>query len=560
MNIILGGGDAGKTTILEALALLLSPSNTIVLAEADYWKRNVEAEFAIRAVMSLPASSDINRQQKFSWPWEWDGADAVAPKSSDEGEDLVPADPVYCLQVRGTSELEVSWEIIQPNDEVDVLSASVRRQIGLVRMGGDDRNDRDLRLVYGSALDRLLADKNLRAKIGQRLSEVNFKDNLGEESCKALKALDEILKKESLPHNLELGLTSSQGLSIGALTGLFAKHSEDVSLPLTSWGAGTRRMTTLQIAAATESTTRLTVVDEIERGLEPYRLRKLVSKLQTEPAQSFVTTHSPFAIGAGNAASLWFLDSAGNIGSLPRDKIGNLQDRNPLIFLSRFAIICEGITEIGFVHRLLQRAVEGDFRDCGIHLADGGGNEATLAVLETMASARLEFAGFADNEGNYPTRWASLKTAMNDRLLRWDAGCLEENIISHVGGEQLIELAKDVTGAFDGYRLRSLADRLGTAEKNWPTLTAAADAQGTTLRDVIIAAAIGSNDGAPGERAKEWKSHAKKWFKTFSGGCELADRMFALGLWPTLKPTLLPFLNTVRVAVGQVALQDLSDE
>ena len=32
MNVILGGGDVGKTTILEAIALLLSPSNSVVLS------------------------------------------------------------------------------------------------------------------------------------------------------------------------------------------------------------------------------------------------------------------------------------------------------------------------------------------------------------------------------------------------------------------------------------------------------------------------------------------------------------------------------------------------
>ena len=37
MNVILGGGDVGKTTILDAIALLLSPSNSFVLSEADYW-------------------------------------------------------------------------------------------------------------------------------------------------------------------------------------------------------------------------------------------------------------------------------------------------------------------------------------------------------------------------------------------------------------------------------------------------------------------------------------------------------------------------------------------
>lgn len=39
---------------------------------------------------------------------------------------------------------------------------AVRWKIGLVRLSADERNDRDLRLVYGSALDRLLADGALR--------------------------------------------------------------------------------------------------------------------------------------------------------------------------------------------------------------------------------------------------------------------------------------------------------------------------------------------------------------------------------------------------------------
>ena len=67
MNVILSGGDVGKTTFLEAIALLLSPSNSMVLAEADYWQRNADAGFTIRAAISLPASSDIGQQAKFAW-------------------------------------------------------------------------------------------------------------------------------------------------------------------------------------------------------------------------------------------------------------------------------------------------------------------------------------------------------------------------------------------------------------------------------------------------------------------------------------------------------------
>ncbi|MEY8841366.1 AAA family ATPase [Cribrihabitans sp. XS_ASV171] len=86
MNIVLGGGDAGKTTILDAIALLLSPSNSIVLSEADYWQREVEDEFVIQAVLALPASSEIGQQQNFVWPWEWNGTDAVPPVGDEDEE------------------------------------------------------------------------------------------------------------------------------------------------------------------------------------------------------------------------------------------------------------------------------------------------------------------------------------------------------------------------------------------------------------------------------------------------------------------------------------------
>lgn len=561
MNVILGGGDAGKTTVLEAIALLLSPSNSLVLSEADYWQRDTDAEFVIQAIVSLPANSDIHQQQKLSWPWDWNGKDAVLPVSADSSDDQpTPNEPVFRLQVRGTPELEIVWEIVQPNDAADLLSAALRRKIGVVRLGGDERNDRDLRLVYGSALDRLLADKGLRARIGQKVSDIDLQGQLGEEAVESLKKLDDALKKESLPHKLELGLTSSQGLSIGALVGLLAESSESVSLPLSSWGAGTRRMATLQIAAATESETRITLIDEIERGLEPYRVRKLVKALQAEDPQAFATTHSAVAISAADTAHLWYMDAAGQIGALPQDKISAQQRRDPLTFLARLAVICEGPTEAGFLAVLMERGIDGQYRDHGIHLADGQGNDQTLALLEALAKSGLAFAGFADNEGSAPERWKNLKTQLQNLLFQWPSANVEENVIAQIDEASLPELLTDQDGDPDGDRLRTLADRLGTADKDLQTILAEAQTQQTDLRSLIIAAATGNTDGAPAGREKEWKKHGQKWFKSEAGGRELATRMFALGAWPALQPLLIPFVNAIRQLMGQPAIADVAHE
>lgn len=563
MNLILGGGDVGKTTLLDAVALLLSPSSTQAVHEADYWQRKTEDEFCIRAVLSLPPSSDISKQPKLALPWAWNGEDAVAPQVPAEGDDDLapPAVPVYCFQVRGTAELEICWEIVHPNDEVDLLSAALRRQIGVVRLSGDDRNDRDLRLVYGSALDRLLADKALRGRISQEVAKLKLMRNLSEDASAALEALDKALEENFLPSNLELGLTSSQGLSIGALIGLLAANSEGIHLPLASWGAGTRRMATLQIAAAAESATRIVVIDEMERGLEPYRVRKLAGALQGEATQSFVTTHSAVAVAASDRAQLWHLDPAGNLGVLPREKTARQQVRDAETFLCRVAVIAEGQTEVGFVRCLLERAIDGDLLDHGLRVCYGQGNEETLKLLEALACAGLRFSGFADNEGKFPGRWSTLKARMGDMLFQWSTGSTDQNVIAHIPEDHLPIFLTDVDSNLSARRRFTLAERLGISDRSLEAIQSEVQVQSTCLRDLITAAATGRTDGAPDRDAEKlWRQHGKAWFRTERGGQELALRMFSLQAWPALQPAILPFLNALRAALQQPSISDVAHE
>src|SRR6267143_1030605 len=120
VNVILGGGDVGKTTILDAIGLLLSPTNPTAVSDTDYHARNIEAGFAIEAIVSLPPESEINQQTKASWPWDWNGSEAVVP--STDGDGGMKGEPVYRLRVRGTADLELAYEIVQPDGAADILS------------------------------------------------------------------------------------------------------------------------------------------------------------------------------------------------------------------------------------------------------------------------------------------------------------------------------------------------------------------------------------------------------------------------------------------------------
>lgn len=548
MNVILGGGDVGKSTLLEAIALLLHPTNSYTLSDSDYWQRLVEEEFCIEAVMYLPDSTGIHQQSTLAWPWEWNGTDAVL--LADEG-DGGAAQPVYKVRVRGTADLEVVHEFVQPDGSQVAFSIALRRNIGVVRLAGDDRNDRDLRLIQGSGLDRLLADKGLRARLGHRAAQDPVEDALSEEAKTKLDALNSTFSQRALPTNLGLGFVGGVGLSISALVGLTAKKST-VQLPLTSWGSGTRRLGALVIADSLQDGRPITVVDELERGLEPYRQRRLVQSLLTKGTQSFVTTHSAAVISAANGAALWYVDTRGNIGSLASDQVSAHQTKDPETFLARLSIVAEGITEVGFITVLLERFVRADWKDEGIHVTDGGGNDAVLALLEALSSGGARFAGFADCEphSSNPGRWGKLKERLGNLLLRWEKGCLEENIIPMFKREDLERLIEDAVGERTGMRLRTLADRLNINEK---TFDAVASAAGEGLLALIVEAAIGhvpeSLKGNKG-KANEFKAHAKVWFKSLEGGKELADKMFELGAWTVAKPKLLPFANAIRTCIN----------
>jgi putative ATP-dependent endonuclease of OLD family len=551
VNVILGGGDVGKTTILEAIALLFSPVNPTTLSDPDYHDRDIEAGFSIEAVLSLPVGAGMSSQMKPSWPWEWSGEEAAVPALEHDGKPA--SEPVYRVRVRGTEDLELAYEIVQPDGSADSFPVALRRAIGLVRLSGDDRNDRDLRLVQGSALDRLLSDKGLRSRMASELAKNDVKNELTADAQTALKNLDTAFKRESLPAGLDLAITGGQGASIASMIGLTADR-QGVQLPLASWGAGTRRLSALAIAEQNQGDAPITLVDEVERGLEPYRQRMLIEKLQTGSSQVFLTTHSPAAISAAATSLIWYVDHTGQIGPLDATKIAKHRKTDPEAFLSRLAIVAEGATELGFTTAILERAFGSVLEQHGVHVSDGGGHEAMLGILEALAAGGLKFGGFADDEGKHPTRWAKLHTKLGKMLFRWPSLCIEENIIAVVPDDKLEAFIIDPSGEKTGIRLRTLADRLGIVDKDFAALKAKA---GVDFKARIIEAALGTVPTGKENEKSEYKAHAGRWFKSVDGGRELAGKLFSLALWPALKPQLLPFCNAVRTAIGLGEIADL---
>jgi putative ATP-dependent endonuclease of the OLD family len=553
VNFILGGGDSGKTTLLEAIALLFSPASNLTVIDTDYWERDVDSGFLIEAVVGLADGVAVSTQGKMNWPWHWDGANLLPAKEDGSGD----GESVYVFRVRGTPDLELVYEVVQPGDAIDTFPAALRRSIGLVRLSGDERNDRDLRLVQGSALERLLDDKGFRARAASDLADEPVGELLRKEAKESLAKLGTTFAGKALPNPVQIGITGGAGLSLNALVGLTAPKGK-TSLPFLSWGAGTRRLGALAIAAQLHEKSPITLVDEIERGLECYRQRLLVRELCGGNSQVFATTHSAAALKAAAHCAIWYLDSQGEIGPLAGKAVTRQLTIDPEAFLAKFTVVAEGATEVGFVTALLERTTEQPLLDYGIHITDAGSNEGALDVLQALYKGGLAFGGIADNEGRNEGRWQNAKKALGERLCRWEKGCLEEEIIGCLREEQFEELIRHDDEHVTGRRLRSLADRLEIEPKDYASIQSRA---GTGLRDLIVSACCGAvpfaKKNADRGVRRAFEAHARDWFKSVEGGRELLAKVFSLGIWPKLETRLLPFVNEIRVGVALAKVENV---
>ena len=107
-------------------------------------------------------------------------------------------------------------------------------------------------------------------------------------------------------------------------------------------GIGYARFAALAIAEQNQGDAPITIVDEVERGLEPYRQRVLMGNLLAGASQVFLTTHSPAAIAATANANLWYVDHCGGIGPLESAPVERQRKHDPECFLARLTISPEG--------------------------------------------------------------------------------------------------------------------------------------------------------------------------------------------------------------------------
>jgi Zn-dependent peptidase ImmA (M78 family) len=121
----------------------------------------------------------------------------------------------------------------------------------------------------------------------------------------------------------------TQQVSIG--NAAIALHSgEDV--PLRSMGLGSSRLLVAGLQRRAASDAHIALIDEIEHGLEPYRIARLLNVLgskESAPIQIFLTTHSPVVLRELSSTQIIVLRSPTNPAQVHRAiEVADRNDRS----------------------------------------------------------------------------------------------------------------------------------------------------------------------------------------------------------------------------------------
>lgn len=360
INCLIGAGDSGKSSILDAIDLCLSPRRSTNFGDTDFHNLNVTEPIVITVTLGALPDSLLN----FDLYGEFlRGYDATSGQLEDEPHTDFETVLTYRLTV--TSDLEPSWLLYSQRAEEHGVERGLpwkeRTAIAPARIGS--YANANLSWTRGSILNRLTEDTpNLGADLAQAAREArsSFSNRAGDHFSGTLDVVNRTATDLGIPvGGSTQALLDAHSVSIG--DGAIALH-DDNGVPLRSLGTGSARLLISGLQRRAANTATIALVDEVEYGLEPHRLTRFLDSLgakdASSPIQVFMTSHSPVAIRelAGDQVFVVRVQD-GRHGVYQVGVANNIQSTlraDPEAFLAKSVIVCEGASEVGLVRGLDQ--------------------------------------------------------------------------------------------------------------------------------------------------------------------------------------------------------------
>jgi putative ATP-dependent endonuclease of the OLD family len=461
---LVGPGDSGKSTILDAIERVLSPKWNVAFDDTDFWDLHTDAAIVIHATITDLAPS-FYRDTKFGLLLHgFDAKEGKAiPVSGDEGEQHA-----LVVELRVDASLEPVWSVLDADNEKHSFFARDREALGMLRVGG--YVDHHLGWSRGSVLARLTESTDA---VGAVLAEATRQARSGLNTDGLDKLAAAAKKVEALGKDLGVAVQHAlvphlDASSLSVAAGALSLH--DGKVPTRRAGLGTRRLLAVAMQREVAAQSGLTIVDEFEQGLEPHRIRRLLRVLRGRApeggalakGQLILTTHSPTVLHELESAEIAVARRDANgtvtVQSVP-SAIDYVRKRTPGALLARKVIVAEGLTEMGLCHALDEpwtSETGASFGYRGVVVVDGGGATQPAEIAGHLATLGYQVALLIDSDAK-----AKVSKAAGAVVLAWPGGvCTEQRLAADLplaAIKQMTVVAAERSGR--GVR-DALADRL----------------------------------------------------------------------------------------------------
>jgi putative ATP-dependent endonuclease of the OLD family len=384
------------------------------------------------------------------------GFDATAGVLAEEPE--AGLETVLTLEMTVEGDLEPQWKLISERaaalDQSRNLGWADRQRMAPTRLGAF--SDHNLSWRRGSVLNRVSeerADASAELVMAAREMRNAFGDRAKDQLSETLKVVTETANALGIPVGAEVkAMLDAHSVSISG--GTISLHDAE-GVPLKGLGLGSARLLIAGLQRRAAENSSMVLVDELEYGLEPHRIIRLIDALgakeKVPPLQAFITTHSPVAVRELTGNQLYVLRKTegvhhANLVGTSDDVQGTIR-MHPDALLAPSIMVCEGASEIGLLRGLDQHRIsEGHtaITALGIGLVDGGGSN-TFKRANAFMSLGYRTAVLRDSDRDISPQVENAFREGGGTVFAWTAGrALEDELflcLSSTGVGGLLEKA-----------------------------------------------------------------------------------------------------------------------
>lgn len=401
---LIGKGDSSKSTILDGIKYAFYPQWNLSLNDSDFYQCKIDNPIIIEVSIGelIDEFCSLNKYGQYLRGW-----DATTLKLLDEPDDHL--ETILTIRLTVEKDLEPKWRVIcDRNLEGVEFKAADRNKVSVGMIGA--YSEKQLSWANGTALAKLTDDQNLNESLAN--ASRTARSSLDENRAVALKNFDEAaLKSQNIAKLLGVPVIDKYQAhldinSINIKIGGLALH--DGNMPLRQLGLGSRRMLLCGIQQTELQEGHITLFDEVEFGLEPHRIARLIKHVrEDQTGQYFLTTHSPIVLRELTVKELHIVHNNGGVVQIIAASDKSLEEyevqgkirSSAEAFLAKKVVVCEGATEVGFLRGFDDYQVskgKDPLSYHGVALLDVGGGSKVKNMAKAFHSIGYDVTVLAD--------------------------------------------------------------------------------------------------------------------------------------------------------------------